>query len=124
MSEEHDDGLTFREASEMDMNKAVVSGYDSVTTVLLAALDRAGAKKVRFGYREEDADDLWPEKPITAYCEVFWRVKTGYDLGEMRTVEEVIAERGTVVDNPGKAIVEALARVVRFAGGKVTMMSM
>lgn len=117
-----DDGISFDEARQMDMNKAVVNGYDSVTVVLLAALEKAGARDVKFGYREEDAEELWPEKPITAYCDVAWNVKTGYDLGEMHTVEEVIAERGTTIDNPGKAIIEAMARVVRFAGGKVTFL--
>lgn len=119
---EPDDGITWQEASEMDMNKAVVTGYDSVTKVLLVALQRAGARQVKFGYREEDADDRWPDKPVTAYCLVKWHIKPGYQLGEMHTTEEVIAERGTQIDNPGKAICEAMARIIRFAGGNVTFM--
>ena len=118
-----DDGITFSQASKMDLDKAIINGYESVTKVLLVSLDKAGARHVDFGFREKDFNDRWPKQPITAYVEVKWRVRTGYELGEMHTTEEVLVEAGTEIDDPWKGILESMARIVRLAGGKVTFMN-
>lgn len=108
-------------ASEWDLNLAVFEDTDGVVA-MIEAIRRYGARDVTFGYVEEDANERWPEQPITAYAHVKYRIKKGYELGRYFDREEVVCERGSEFDFPAKALNEALARVVRKLGGNVVLM--
>lgn len=106
---------------DWDLNLAIFRGTDGIVA-LIETLRRSGARDVEFGYKEEDADDMWPDRPITAYARARYPVTKGIFAGRnLAYREEVECKIGGEFDRPDIAINEALARIVRKLGGNVVM---
>lgn len=99
---------------------ALFEGTDAIVATT-EAIRRLGAKQIALGWLEKDCEERWPDQYITAWCKVRYTIQAGIKLGRYFDYVEVVCEKGTAVDSPAKAIMTAMAEIIKKHGGNVTI---